>query len=114
MLRMINPDFEFKDERGVIIQLVHKGYNQFNLITSKKDVVRGNHYHKLNKEAFYVISGETEVEVNGEVFVFKAGNFFDIEPYDMHSFRYLSDTVLVSMYSMGVELPSGEKDIYVE
>lgn len=114
MLKIIKTDFEFTDERGALVQLIHEGYRQINVITSKKGVVRGHHYHKLNEEAFYVVSGLLEVDVNGETARFGAGDFFGIEAYDMHSFQFLEDTVLVSMYSGGVELPDGTKDIFSE
>ena len=114
MLKIIQTDFEFTDERGTLVQLIHEGYRQINVITSKKGVVRGGHYHKQNEEAFYVVSGLLEVDVNGETARFGMGDFFGIEAYDMHSFRFLEDTVLVSMYSGGVELPDGTKDIYSE
>ena len=114
MLKVLKTDFRFADDRGTIEQLVHQGYRQVNVITSKKGVVRGNHYHKLNDEAFYIVSGALELTVNGEKTVFHQGDFFGIEPYDMHSFFYLEDTVLVSMYSSGVELPDGTKDMYTE
>ena len=114
MLKIIQTDFEFTDERGTLVQLIHEGYRQVNVITSKKGVVRGGHYHKQNEEAFYVVSGLLEVDVNGETARFGTGDFFGIEAYDMHSFRFLEDTVLVSMYSGGVELPDGTKDIYSE
>ena len=114
MLKIIETDFHFEDERGTIDQLIHDGYKQINVITSKKGVVRGNHYHKLNNEAFYIVSGELKLTVGNDVFKFKTGDFFGIEPYDMHSFEYLKDTILVSMYSIGVELPDGTKDMYTE
>lgn len=112
MLKKIEVDFEFKDDRGTLVQLIHKGYKQINVIKSNKGVVRGNHYHKINKEAFYIVYGSTEVIVNDIKYFFSAGDFFEIEPFDMHSFDFLEDTVLVSMYSQGVELDDGKKDIY--
>ena len=114
MLKIIQTDFEFTDERGKLVQLIHEGYRQINVITSKKGVVRGNHYHKRNEEAFYVVSGELEVDVNDKIARFGTGDFFGIEANDRHSFRFLEDTILVSMYSDGVELPDGTKDIYSE
>lgn len=114
MLKTIKTDFHFIDERGTIVQLIHQGYRQINVITSKRGVVRGGHYHKQNEEAFYVISGELEVVVNGESFHFGSGDFFGIEVNDMHSFHFLEDTILVSMYSDGVELEDGTKDIFAE
>lgn len=112
MLKMIKTDFEFADDRGTIVQLIHQGYRQINVITSKKDVLRGGHYHKENEEAFYIVSGSLKLIVNDKEYVFQTGDFFGIEPYDMHSFYFLEDTVLVSMYSNGVEMENGEKDIY--
>ncbi len=114
MLKVIKTDFEFTDDRGTITQLVHTGYRQVNVITSKKGVLRGGHYHKENEEAFYIISGELEISVNGQRQLFHAGDFFGIEKNDLHSFRFLQDTTLVSMYSSGVEMPDGSKDIFTE
>lgn len=114
MLQIIKTDFHFEDERGTIDQLIHDGYRQINVITSKKGVVRGGHYHKQNDEAFYVISGKLTVTVNEETRTFSAGAFFGIEANDMHSFVFEEDTLLVSMYSNGVELPDGTKDMYTE
>ena len=114
MLKILKTDFHFLDERGTIEQLVHDGYRQFNVITSKKGVIRGQHYHKLNNEAFYIVSGTLKLTVGSDEYFFKTGDFFGIEPYDMHSFEYMEDTILVSMYSQGVELPDGTKDMYRE
>ncbi len=114
MLKRIKEDFQFADNRGTIVQLFHAGYAQVNVITSKKGVIRGGHYHKENDEAFYVVSGKLKVTVNDETAIFSDGGFFGIEPYDMHSFEFLEDTTLVSMYSKGVEKPDGTKDIFTE
>ena len=114
MLKIIKTDFDFCDDRGTIVQLIHNGYRQINVITSRKGVVRGGHYHKQNEEAFYIVSGELTVTVNGETAHFKTGDFFGIEAYDMHSFNFMEDTVLVSMYSHGVEMKDGTKDIFSE
>lgn len=114
MIKQMKTDFHFKDDRGAIVQLVHEGYSQINVITSKKGVFRGGHYHKENEEAFYIVSGSVEVTVNGEKIIFSNGDFFGIEPNDVHSFYFLEDTALVSMYSKGVEHPDGTKDIFTE
>lgn len=114
MLKRLVCDFSHVDERGTLVQLVHNGWKQFNVITSKKGTVRGGHYHKLNREAFYIISGALEIQVNQECAKFGPGDFFSIEPFDMHSFYFLEDTVLVSMYSQGVEMADGTKDIYTK
>lgn len=112
MLNVRQTDFEFSDDRGTLVQLIHEGFRQINVITSKKGAFRGGHYHKENSEAFYIISGLLRVTVNGVDYTFTAGDFFEIEPNDLHSFYFQEDTTLVSMYSIGVESENGEKDIY--
>lgn len=113
---MQNPDFVFENENGKLIQLIHGGWNQVNVITSPAGSRRGGHFHKINREAFYIISGRfrLELEEDGvkESYEFGTGDMFIIEPYQKHDFIYAEDTILVSMYDKGVELPRGLKDIY--
>lgn len=118
MLELLTPDFEFSDARGELKQLVHEGYNQINVVRSKAGTVRGGHCHKLNREAFYIIEGSLELVLRKdgleEKYKFKAGDFFAIDPLVFHDFHFISDTVLVGMYTNGVELENGEKDIIPE
>ena len=119
MVEIMNPDFIFNDDRGSLTQLVHDGWKQINVIFSKRNCVRGRHFHKQNREAFYVISGKLELNVKDsdsheEAFVFSSNDMFAISPNVIHSFNFLEDTWLVSMYSNGVELGEGKKDIYSE
>ena len=117
LIEFIKTDFEFQDERGTITQLVHDGWKQVNYITTKSGVFRGGHYHKNNDEAFYIISGQIELELNSinfqekEVHNIKSGDFFIIRRNLLHSFKFLKDTELISMYSNGVEEDEG-MDIY--
>mgnify|MGYP000058056548 CR=1 FL=1 len=118
LISFIEPDFTFTDDRGSLIQLVGTGYSQVNYISSKANVVRGGHYHKFNEEAFFVISGEFRLFVHDlefklkEEFLIKQGTFFVIPREVMHSFHFLEDTTLISMYSQGVVLEDGSKDIF--
>lgn len=116
LINYIKPDFVHQDERGGLYQLVSKGYTQVNYIYSKADMVRGGHYHKLNKEIFFVIRGSfrlvLESDIEKEEYIMKSGDFFEIEKGIRHTFGYLEDTELISMYDLGVELENDEKDIY--
>lgn len=116
LINYIKPDFIHKDERGGLYQLVNRGYNQINYIFSKANMIRGGHFHKVNKEAFFIISGSfklvLESENEREEYLISAGDFFEIGKNIKHSFEYLEDTELISMYDIGVELENGEKDIY--
>lgn len=116
LIDRIKPDFIHEDERGTLTQLVRRGYSQINVITSKGGSFRGGHFHKLNTEIFYIISGKCKVTArrNGkkESELFQEGDFFRIGPYIEHDFEYYEDTILVSMYSLGVEIGDRSLDIY--
>ena len=118
LIEKINPDFVFEDERGCLTQLVRAGYKQVNFITSKKGVTRGGHYHKLNAEAFFVISGKLTLHAQKgkvkEMYRFKKGDMFKVLPDVVHSFEFEANTLLISLYSRGVELKGGAKDIFVK
>ena len=116
LYQRLTPDFIFSDDRGTLTQLVHTGYTQINVVTSKAGILRGSHYHKQSTEAFYVISGTVDVtlsrEGKEEKATFQSGDFFQIEPYIVHSMFYPEDAILVALYDMPVELKNGEKDIF--
>ena len=117
MIKILQPNFKFGDERGLLVQLVREGYKQVNVVTSKKGYKRGGHYHKLNHESFYVVSGAIDViaryDGKEKSYHFNAGDMFDIPPMVAHDFIFLEDTTLIGLYDKGVELANGEKDIYV-
>lgn len=118
LVKYLKPDFHFENENGLLVQLVHDGWKQVNVITSAAGKKRGGHYHKYNNEAFYIISGSFNLTVwkgeEKEEYLMKAGDWFTIDPFVFHVFEYLENTVLVSLYSNGVELSDTEKDIWTE
>ncbi len=119
LIEFIKPDFSFSDDRGSIFQLVHDGWKQVNYIASLPGARRGGHYHKDNKEAFYVISGgftltaERPETNETETHEIKTGDFFTIAPGVKHSFAYHEPTQMISFYDQGVEKPDGTKDIFI-
>lgn len=118
LIERIDVNFEHKDERGSLIQLVRRGYSQINVVTSKGGVFRGGHYHKYNTEAYYIIKGKCKVTARRgdeeEAGVFVDGDFFRIGPYITHDFDYMNDSILVTMYSLGVEMDDEGMDSYQE
>lgn len=116
LIRYLKPDFVNEDDRGTLYQLVSKGYNQVNFIFSKANTVRGGHFHKINNEAFFVISGSFKIILEDgicrEEYLISAGDFFEIGKNIKHTFEYLQDTEIISLYDNGVELENNEKDIY--
>ncbi len=118
LVEIIKPNYIFNDERGTLTQLVREGYRQINVIISDENVERGNHYHKCNSEAFYIVSGRLRLVLSKddkeEEYDFQTGDMFVIQPYVLHSFYYYEKTILVSMYDKGVEMCDGIMDIYKE
>ena len=116
LIRFVKPDFVFENEAGSLKQLVHDGWKQFNVITSVAGAVRGNHYHKYNDEGFYIVQGLLKLIVwddkKREEYLIKKNDMFIIPPLVFHTFEYLEDTILVSMYSRGVEISATEKDLW--
>ena len=114
--KTLKVDFEFEDYRGHLTQLVHDGFEQVNVLFSKQNSKRGNHYHKISREAFYIIDGSVNVtfEKNGETekIEFNKGDFFLIEPFVNHSMFFPSDCLMVQMYDVPIEKEDGTKDIY--
>jgi dTDP-4-dehydrorhamnose 3,5-epimerase-like enzyme len=110
LLRILTPSFTHSDERGTLVQLFPNGYKQVNVTFSKTNALRGGHYHRENTEAFYVISGHFSLVLSKddehEEHIFKAGDMFEILPNVLHEFSFSEDTLLVSMYDKGVEIPS--------
>lgn len=118
MIQVLPIDFKHVDSRGKLIQLVHAGYQQINVLESNAGVFRGGHYHKISTEAFYVVTGCVKVvakrEGHQEIRTFSAGDFFAIEPYVIHSMEFPEHCVMVQMYSVCVEGNNGKMDIYSE
>lgn len=116
LIETLSVDFSHADDRGSIVQLLHNNCNQINVLMSYKGIIRGNHYHKIATESFYVVSGSVEVsctkELDVEIKTFSTGDFFRIRPYIVHSMIFPEDCVLVAIYDVCVEKEDGTKDIY--
>lgn len=120
LIRTLEPNFNFEDDRGTLTEIFNKGgFEQINAVYTKKGAVRGSfHYHKTTKEAFYIISGKLEVTASldseTETAVFGTGDFFAIDEFVKHSMNYLEDTYLVVLYTSSVTLHDGTKDIITD
>lgn len=114
----LTPDFVLENEKGSFVQLVHKGWNQINVLRSPAGSQRGGHYHRKNREAFYIVSGRLRLTLERGAEMSEAefgeSDFFLVEPLQKHSFAFLEDTVMVSMYDIGVENADGTKDIFAQ
>ena len=118
LIEFVKPDFVFENEAGCLKQLVHDGWKQINVITSVAGSIRGGHYHKHNRECFYIINGSFKLTVwkddIKEEYEIKAGDMFIMPENVYHTFEYHEDTTLIGMYDNGVELDENIKDIWNE
>ena len=118
LFERLNTDFEHADNRGRLVQIIHDGYKQVNILETKKGVTRGSHYHKRCREAFYVVRGRVEVSLKrgeeAETIEFGTDDFFAIDANTFHSMFFLEDCLMIQMYDIPVEFNDGTKDIYVE
>ena len=114
-VKSLSPEFLYTDERGSLTQLVSSGYSQVNILVSNSSVTRGGHYHKVCREAFYVIEGSVRVtaENGGELNeqIFRQGDFFEIYPDTAHEMYFPERCIMAVLYDRPVETEFG-KDIY--
>lgn len=91
----------YLDARGVIIDVSDMHFEGLQIIHSKKDSVRGNHYHKLGGHLIYVISGKMEyIEAEFDSMVLTkqivgAGESVFTGPLVTNKCTFLEDTVMV-------------------
>ncbi len=111
-------DFQHRDPRGSLVQLVHGGFQQVNVLDSKAGSTRGAHFHKRSVEAFYVVNGSVEVELCSrdakEKVTFRQGDFFEIHSWVLHNMYFPEDCLMVQLYDSPVENEDGSKDIFTE
>ena len=119
MIEKLNIDFLHTDDRGVICQVLSTPIKQVNYLFTKQGAKRGCHFHKSNREIFYIIHGSLDLtavrleeESSKKTYAFKTGDLFLVNPFVIHDFEFLEDTKMLVMYDKGVELPNNTKDIY--
>ena len=102
LFRQIKP--EFIDDRGGIARILDTEVPIRNVlwITSKKDSIRSNHYHKKDAHYCYLVSGKMEWHekpVDGgeiESATLEAGDMIFTPVMTVHAVRFLEDSVLLT------------------
>ncbi len=109
-LRKIKTAHE--DDRGTITDvLVNEPIDHITLIHSKKDSIRGNHYHKDTLQCVYVLSGKMELfaqlpdeDIKSEILV--EGDLAITPPWESHAFHAIEDSTFM-VFTRG---PRGGED----
>jgi dTDP-4-dehydrorhamnose 3,5-epimerase-like enzyme len=95
---------EFKNENGVIRNLLFKSVRSVAIIDSKKGSIRSNHYHKTDWHYLYVLSGDVMYmwrragsESTPSRLIVHEGSMFFTPPGVEHAVLSLSDSRLISL-----------------
>jgi len=107
--RILSPNGELAVLSPENATIRHLGYLQL-----KPGLVRGNHFHKLRHESFYMISGEVEMQLEElssgkkETIIIREGDMVLIDPGIAHAFLPLSEGQAVEF----APEPFDQADIY--
>lgn len=91
----------FTDTRGTITDIVHKiDFDAVTIITSKKNAIRGNHFHKKTTQYAYVLSGSIlgySQMPNGKVErkTLYQGDMMISSPLERHAIHALEDSKIL-------------------
>lgn len=104
----------FKDQRGIIKDIFYKeNINHVAYISSKKNVVRGNHYHKKTTQFIYIISGslyywykKLNCKKPSKVIKLIKGDMVKTKPYEIHALTFNESNEFI-VFSKGLR---GGKD----
>ncbi len=115
---MVPLEASFRDERGVIQNLLEVTTGSTVVITSKANSVRANHYHKTDWHYCYLLSGSMEyfhkdVDSDGppERLLVRQGEMVFTPPLVEHAMRFLEDTVFITMSRNARDHESYEGDL---
>jgi dTDP-4-dehydrorhamnose 3,5-epimerase-like enzyme len=116
--RRVPLDDRFCNENGVIQNLTLKPVTSTAVLTSVKNSIRANHYHKTDWHFTYVISGRVvyferpvgSPSVNLPV-VYKAGEMFFTPPMVEHAMFFPEDAVILTLAKNPRDHESHESDV---
>ena len=115
---LVDLDASHSDDRGSIQSLVNFPMKNIALITSKKGVVRSNHYHLTDWHYMYVLSGSfdyfyrpTNSDEELQSIRVKAGELIFTPPMEDHATVFLEDCQLLAMSRNPRDQKAYEEDV---
>lgn len=111
-MKKIKIKINFKDKRGIIKDLLEKKtINAITLITQKKGVVRGNHYHKKTIQWNYLLKGKIELfgkkkNKKQKKIILSEGDLVETSKNESHAIRAVKDSKFL-VFTQG---PRGGKE----
>ena len=106
-----------KDKRGEIINILSKKFQSCAIITSKKNTVRANHYHKKDWHYCYVLSGKIKYiysDLNKKKknsYIVKKGELFYTPSKLIHAMHFLENTTFITLGGKTRSQSSYENDL---
>ena len=100
-MKLIKLPVSFKDERGVIVDLIQdENINAVTILTFVKGAVRANHYHKKTFQWNYLISGKIRIvtKVLGKKLkkvIMNPGDFILTVPNERHALEGIQKSLLL-------------------
>jgi UDP-2-acetamido-2,6-beta-L-arabino-hexul-4-ose reductase len=107
----------FSDQRGDIydiledVDIAHVG-----MVTFKKGVVRGNHYHLISTQYSFVLEGSIKLTISSidgsekQEFTLQPGSLSTIPPQKVHTYEALTDARMLDLTTLGRNDNGYEKD----
>ena len=115
---LVKLDVAHSDDRGSIQSLVNFPMKNISLISSKKGVVRSNHYHLTDWHYMYVLSGSfnyyyrpTNSDDELQCVQVKAGELIFTPPMEDHATVFLEDCDLLAMSRNPRDQEAYEEDV---
>lgn len=90
---VLKPEFEHKDARRTLKQLLTADIKQINAYEAKRGAFLGNHYHKQTTEFFFIAKGTI---LYNDKQVFNRGAILQVSPEENHSLLCMTDVLLLS------------------
>ena len=114
---------EFKDNRGKFSELARTySSGQISYSITKKDEIRGNHFHTRKIERFSVIKGKAKIKLreilSTEVYEFiiedKYPSYVDIPIWYTHNIQNIGDEDLITVFWINEHYSEDSSDTYLE
>lgn len=118
-MKVYKTKINFQDKRGIIRDILTKvKIDAITYISSKKNTIRGNHYHKKTFQYEYILSGSylcyTQTGEKGKIkkTVLKAGDLAFHPLLERHTLKALKDSEFLSLTYGPRRGLNFEKDTY--
>jgi oxalate decarboxylase/phosphoglucose isomerase-like protein (cupin superfamily) len=117
-MEITHPPVAFEDDRGRIIDVMEAiDFNYATVISSRKGVTRGNHYHEKTTQWVYVLRGRMMAHSrmpDGELqrAILETGDLIKNPPFEQHALTALADSEFLVLTAGQRGGKDYEKDTY--